>query len=68
MECLTPSFSFDAFIDNYLTTFRLVTFLGVNNIRATGVLNKNRLLKCTFIGDKQLQIKELGYFEQRITT
>ena len=34
-----------------------VTQLGVNNIRATGVLNKSRLHKCTIIGDKQLQKK-----------
>ena len=41
MECLTPSVSFDTFMDNYFTYFRLITHLGVNNIRATGVLNKN---------------------------
>ena len=68
MECLTPSFSFAIFIDNYFTTFRLLTFLGVNNTRATGVLNKKRLRKCTFIGDKQRQKKELGYSEQCIST
>ena len=60
MECLTPSFSFAIFIDNYFTTFRLLTFLGVNNTRATGVLNKNRLRKCTFIGDKQRQKRNLA--------
>ena len=37
------------------TSFRLVTDLGVNNIRATGVFNKNRLIICTIIGDKELQ-------------
>ena len=41
MECLTPSVSFDTFMDNYFTYFHLITHLGVNNIRATGVLNKN---------------------------
>ena len=40
MECLTPNFSFDIFMDNYFISFRLLTHLGVNNIRATGVLNK----------------------------
>ena len=39
MECLTPTFSFDIFIDNYFTSFRLFPHLEVNNIRATGVLN-----------------------------
>ena len=34
-------------------------------IQATGVLNKNRLLKCTSIGDKQMQKKEHDHFEQR---
>ena len=42
MECvLTPSVSFEIFMDNYFTSFRLLTHLGVNNIRATRVLNKN---------------------------
>ena len=52
-------------MDNYFTSFRLLTLLGVNNIRATGVLNKNKLRKCTIIGDKQLQKKGRGHFEQR---
>ena len=42
-------------MDNYFTSFRLLTHLGANNIRTTRVLNKNRLPKCTIIGDKQLQ-------------
>ena len=33
-------------MDNYFTSFRLLTHLEVNNIRTTGVLNKNRLRKC----------------------
>ena len=44
-------------MDNYLTSFHLLTHLGVNNIRATRVLNKNRLCKCTITGDKQPQNK-----------
>ena len=51
-------------MDNYFTSFRLLTHLGVNIIQATRVLNKNRLRKCTIIGDKHLQKKERGYFEQ----
>ena len=54
MERVTPTFSFDIFRDNYFTSFRLLTHLGVNNIPATGVLNKNRLRKCTIIENKQL--------------
>ena len=54
MECLTATVSFDIFMDNYFTSFRLLTHLGVNKVRATGVLNKNRLRKCTITGDKQL--------------
>ena len=64
MECLIPTFSFDIFVENYFTSFRLFTRLRVNNIRATGVLDKNRLRKC-IIGDKQLQKRESGHFEQR---
>ena len=55
-------------MNNYVTCFRLFTHLGVNNIWATGVLNKNRLRKCTIVGDKQLQKKECGHFGQRTPT
>ena len=58
MERSTPTVSFDIFMDNYFTSFRLLTHLGVNNIRTTDVLNKNRLRKCTTTGEKQLQKKE----------
>ena len=57
MECLTPTVSFDMFMDNCFTSFHLLTHLGVNNIRVTGVLNKNRLRKCTSTGDKELKKK-----------
>ena len=63
MERLPPAVSFDLFIDNYFTSFRLfvlLTQLEVNNIRSRGVFNKY-----TIIGDKQLQKKERGHFEQR---
>ena len=43
MEYLTPTVIFNIFMDNYFTSFRLFTHFGVNNIQATGVLNKNRL-------------------------
>ena len=65
MECLTPTVSFDIFTDNYFTFFGLLTHLGVNNIRATLLPIKNRLCKCSFTRDKQLQKKERGHFEQR---
>ena len=51
-------------MDNYFTSFCLLTRLGVDNIRATGVLNKNSLRKCITIGEKQLQKKERGHFKQ----
>ena len=51
-------------MDNYFKSFRQLTHLRVNNIRATPVLNKNRLSKCAIIGDKQLQKKERDDFEQ----
>ena len=72
MECLTLTVFFvvffDIFMDNYFTSFRLLTHLGVNNIRAASVLNKNRLLKCTIIGDKHLQKTKRDYFEQRTSS
>ena len=64
MICLAPTVSFDIFMDTYFTSFRLLTHLGVNNIRATRVLIKNRLSKSTTAEDKQLQKKERGHFEK----
>ena len=55
-------------MDNYFTFVCLLTHLGLNNIRATRVLNKNSLPKCTFTGDKQLQKKERGHFEHRTSS
>ena len=66
-------------MDNYFTSFRLLTHVGVylsvfnpnagNNIRVTGGLNKNMLRKCTIIGGKQLQKKKKRYhFEQRTSS
>ena len=57
MECLTPSVFFYIFMDEFFTSFLLLAHLEVNNIRATRVLNKNRLRKCTIIEDKDLQKK-----------
>ena len=51
MECLPPTV-----MNNYVSCFRMLTHLGVNNIWATGVLSKNRLRKCNIVGDKQPQI------------
>ena len=64
VECSTPIFSFGMLMDDYFTSFHLLTHLGVNNIRATVALSKSRLCKCTSIGSKQLQKKEQGHFKQ----
>ena len=56
-------------MDNYFTYFRLLTTdLGVNNSRATGVLNKNRLRNCTVLGDKHPQKKYPDHFEYCISS
>ena len=60
MECLNPTTNFNIFMDNYFTSFRLLTHLGVNNIRATGVLNKKRLCKWTITEYKQLQKRNVA--------
>ena len=65
MEYLAPIVSFDVFMDDRFTSFCLLTPLPVNNIQATRALSKNRLSKCTIIGDKQLKKKKRGHFEQR---
>ena len=46
-ECLTPTVSFDIFMDNYFRYFCMLTLLGVNKIQATCVVNKSSLRKCT---------------------
>ena len=60
MEHLFPTLSFDIFMDNYLTSIHLLTHLGVNNIRAEGVPNKNRLRKCTIIGTNSCQKRNVA--------
>ena len=45
-------------MENYFAFFRLLSYLGVNDIRAIAVLNKNRLRKCINTGDKRLQKKK----------
>ena len=54
-------------MDNYFTSFRLLTRFAINKILTAGVLNKNKLRKYTTTGDKQLQKKERGHFEQGST-
>ena len=68
MECFTSSVSFDVVMDNYFTSFRLLTLLRVNNIRATRMLNKNSLRKYTVIGNKQLQKKGTCHYKQRTSS
>ena len=51
-------------MNNSFTSFRLLTHLGVNNIWATGMFIKNRLRKCTSVGDKEPLKRECGHFEQ----
>ena len=68
MECLTRTVTFDIFIGNCFRSFRLLTYIGINNIQVTGVLKKNRLRKDSIIGDQQLQKKERGHFEQRFSS
>ena len=59
MECLSPTV-----MNNYVTCFRMLTHLGVNNIWATGVLRNNRLRKCTIIGDKQPQKRNVDTLDR----
>ena len=65
MECLTPTVSFDIFMDSYFTSFGLFIHLGINKIRATGVLNKNWLHNALDWGQTTTKKKEWGHFEQR---
>ena len=55
-------------MDKYSTSFYLLTHLGVNNIPDTGILTKNKLSKCTIVGEKKLQKREGGDFEQRTSS
>ena len=63
MECLPATvIIYLKIMNNYFTSSRLLTQLGVRNIQATGVLKKNRLCKCTIIRGKQPQINGLWQF------
>ena len=57
MKCFPPIVSYHIFMDNYFTSFCMLTHFGVNNIQVTSVHNENRVSKCTIIEDKQLQEK-----------
>ena len=46
-------------MDNYFTSFCLLTYVGVNNIRVTGAFNKKKFRKCTITRDKELQKKNV---------
>ena len=50
IACSSPTLTHHLFMDNYFTSFRQMTHLGVNIIRATGVLNNNRLRECLSLG------------------
>ena len=65
MEYLTPTVSFDIFMDNYFTCFRLLTHFGVNNIPATGVLNKRKKVYSRTKTKSILLLQpEYGFFQQ----
>ena len=72
MECLTPTISFDMFMDNYFRYFRLLTLLGANKIWATCVFKKSSLRKSTIIGNIWGQTaakeKKSGHFKQRTSS
>ena len=45
-------------MDNYFTSFRLLTHPGGNNIPPSAQ-GKNRLRKCTIVGEKQRQKRDM---------
>ena len=57
IDVAIPIVRFNVFMDKYFTSFRLLTHVKVNKMRATRVLNKNKLRKCIITWDKQLQKK-----------
>ena len=64
---LSPYVSYHICVNNCFKPFCLLSHLGVNNIQATGMLNKNYLRKWTIIWDKQL-LKETWPLEQRASS
>ena len=53
---------------NYLTSFHSLTHLGINNIRATGVLNKIGYANALSLGSNSCKKKERSHFEQRTSS
>ena len=51
--------------DNFFTSLRLLQHLGSNNIRASGIVNQNRLTDCPVMRKKELEKSERGFSDQR---
>ena len=62
MECLTPTNIFNMFMDNYFTSFRPLTHLGVNNSRVT------RAAQMHYHWGQTAAKKERNHFEQRTSS
>ena len=63
MECFTPTVSYDIFMDNYFTPFRLLTHVAVNNIRRTGVLNKKGYANALSLRTNSCKKRERSHFK-----
>ena len=66
IHCLNPIVSFDLFMDNYFTSFRLFVCLPTlsNNIQARGVFHKNRVTQIHYHRGQTAAKKERGHSEE----
>ena len=55
-------------MDNYFTSFCLLTYVGVNNIRVTGAFNKKKVTQMYYYKGQRAAKKERNHFEQRTSS
>ena len=68
MGCLTPNISFDLFMDNYFTSFRLFVCLSTLELRISEqevCLTKICYVNTLLSGTNSCKKKKRGHFEQR---
>lgn len=69
LETLPKGPSYHVFMDNFFTSVRLMTFLGNNNIRASGTLRQGRIPKACAIPTKMaVQKMKRGFSYQKTAT
>jgi hypothetical protein len=65
LEKLPQSTSYHVYMDNFFTSFRLLSHLAKSNIQVTGVIRSNKLGRCPIEPSRKLDKKNRGFFDQQ---